>query len=203
MSDEAYPYPSRMTHGFDAESDFRNWIASTLERFGWNAKKEVWSDCRTVRADIITEHEIWGKIGIECKFRDHTTSRDYAQAYKQIREYSQKEFGDERIDNWVAAVGEDYMVADSTQDERFERAESINFGGTFREFLNNLNVGTLRLERRLEFVFNNSNPMVKPPIADIEYPTGELTAPPIKRLNECDVYEVHSYLADNSPRDIV
>lgn len=59
--------------------------------------------------------------------------------------------------------------------------------------MNVMGYGVLRIHNRVELVFNYSTPMVKFPIAQVDYPTGDLAAPSIRRLQRCDTSEAHQY----------
>ena len=188
---KAYPYPRRMAEGFNDEQEYADWLAQTLRRFGWSAYREYRSADREARADIVAAHDVWGVIGVECKFSDRTRPRDWAQAYKQARRYEGKMFRGKEVTNWAVAVAQNEGIADTSRDERFDQRTKDS---GYREFLNVLDCGVLSHGTRLEFVFNNSNPMTKPPIAEVEHPTGELKSPPLRRLRKCKTDEALEYL---------
>jgi len=190
---DAYPYPRRMENRFDSEEEYADWLAQTLRRFGWVAHREVPSSDGVARADIIAKHGVWGVIGAECKFGERVRPRDWAQAYKQTERYSGKRFRGEVVDNWAVGVTQNDGIANTSQDERFEQRQKSRSLG-YREFLNTLDCGVLNHHTRLQFVFNNSNPMTKPPIAEVEYPTGKLQAPSPERLEECTTDAAVEYL---------
>jgi len=187
---EAYPYPIGLV-GLSDESEYRDTLSSIFQQFGWVVKKEVTSMCKTSRADLIVSNEKWGTFGIECKYGEKTRPRMWAKALKQAQRYNELDFGEGGIDGWVVTVESELSATDNPFDQREKRQRR-----GYREFMNVMGIGVLRTDTKLELVFNNSNPMVKIPIAQIEYPTGELLAPSPKRLEDCDTKEAKEYLKE-------
>jgi len=185
----SYPWPPALSEGFDNEKKFVKWLRNTLERYGWVVELEVTSKSGSSRADMIITHDRWGRFGVECKHGDRP--RKCGNAIKQIRQYRDEEFG-KPIDAWVACLCPTEYYVDCEDDHSRKKK---NFEtGYYRELLNTLNIGIIRLDTRLEIVFNNSNPMVKIPVAEIHYNRNELMAPGLERLQRCSSHPVKEYI---------
>lgn len=186
-----YPYPRRLIRGFDDETEYVDWLADVFERFGWDVLREVLSDSGDSRVDLFVEHDVWGVVGIECKYKSSARPRTWATAIRQLDRYSNEEFAGRTFDNWVLAVIDEAVFEDTEDLYEARRQEKHDF---FREFVNCMGYGLLRNETRMELVFNNSNPMVKVPVADVDSPSGELISPSDRRLERATSVEVLSYL---------
>jgi len=189
-----YPYPRSLVGAFNDEEEYVDWLVDTFERFGWDCRTEVPSDSLDSRADIITEHEHWGVFGIECKYKRKLRPRNWANALKQLQRYSNEMFHGEEVANWAIATFESKYVEEAEkQDDLFDIRKSQLAAG-YREFMNTVGYGVLRHDTRFELIFNNSNPMVKIPVAEIKYPTGQMQPPSVDRLKDCDTEEAEQYL---------
>lgn len=165
-----------ITKEINDESGFRKTLKGIFNRFGWDAKSEITSDCSNYRTDLIVRHPKWGVVGIECKYTDEPRPRVWANALKQVQQYSGATFQSENIQRWAVAVGG-------------RSHNEINY----IEFMNAMGYGVLQSQDRIELVFNYSNPMVKFPVASINHSSGELTAPDLQRLQDCDTSGAHQY----------
>lgn len=192
-----YPYPSELGEAFSDEEEYVGWLVDVFERVGWECNQEVTSDSGECRADIIAHHDKWGNHGIECKYKSELRPRVWAQALQQVERYSETRFNGNKIDNWAIAAFESDQIAEAeSQDDYFDLRQGMGISG-YREFMNCMGYGILRHQTRVELIYNNSNPMVKIPIAEIEYPSGNLEPPSIRRLRECDTNDALEYVGVN------
>lgn len=89
---------------FNSESDFQESFAERLEGFGWDVQREVWSDCRSGRADVVSEHPSVGRVAFELKVLDGATGKPAAEAVKQLSKYRDIPFDGKPIDFWALAI---------------------------------------------------------------------------------------------------
>lgn len=184
---ETYPYPEDLIELSD-EAAYRDTLRDVFRRFGWDAESEVTSDCGTCRADLVVRHPKWGVVGIECKYGDDTRPSMWANALKQVQRYSDVEFNSEKISQWAVSV----EGRKGRDEDLFDRRQQTKSSG-HREFINVMGYGVLQIHTTVELIFNYSTPMVKFPVAKIDYPSGELLPPSLQRLQECDTPEARQY----------
>lgn len=183
-----YPFPAEL-QGVESEEDYNDWLSGVFRRFGWDVEQEVQSDDRTARADLIISHDIWGKLGVECKFQNRIRPRNWATALKQVQRYADHQFNGEQLESWAISV------AEPVTEEKDEFMHEFSRALDFREFMNVMDVGVVRMDRRIEIIFNNSNPLVKIPVCDIHHTDGQLYAPAESRLEECVNREAVEYVS--------
>lgn len=188
-----YPFPKKLLD-LDSEGEFESWFVEVLGRLGFDVSRQVKSKDGSSRVDVIAESDKWGTHGVELKYGPKVRPRDWSAALSQVARYSEKRFDGFEIDNWAVAVVERPHEDDgwySVWDGRRKQG--------FRELFQSLGIGTVSVTGRIEIVYNNSNPMVKIPIANIEYDTARVVAPELNRLAKADTSEAHEYLSTNKP----
>lgn len=172
--------------GFEDHDEYKNWLADVFDRYGWESETEVSSDDGSAICDIIVEHDFWGMVGIECKYKDEIEGRTVADALTQVQRYSYCRYNRKKVDNWAIAISERPGVS------KYQYNVSSSL-------VNGMNCGVLRTVRKLELKFNNSNPMVNIPIANVSYEDGSLEEVKPRRLEECKTQDALDYLESNHP----
>jgi len=190
---KTYPFPKDLLE-LNSEEEFEVWFTDVLNRLGFKASRQVQSEDGSSRVDVIAESDKWGTHGIELKYASKVRPRDWSAALSQVARYSRKTFGGFEVDNWAVAVVE----RPHEEDGRYSVWDARRKQG-FREMLQSLGVGTISVTGRIEIVYNNSNPMAKIPVGNIEYDTAVVVAPELRRLVKVDTPETYEYLKNNSP----
>ena len=136
---------------FNSELDFQNNFAERLERYGWDVRREVWSDCGSGRADVIIEHTSIGRIAFELKMMDGATGKPAAEAVKQLSKYRGLKFDGEPIDLWALAI--------ATSDSVTEREKRL-----VQSMFNDLGFGFIRwgVPHKISFAMGKKIPTRDP-----------------------------------------
>lgn len=92
----------RICGRLESEEELQVWLENYFEKHGWTAIREVSPARSSVRADLIVEHDDYGRIGIEAKYFKRDGGAKIAQAHHQIiKKYRGKKFIGKRIDLWA------------------------------------------------------------------------------------------------------
>lgn len=196
----SYPWPSEYYHGFEKESEYSDWLKSIFDKMNWRVRREVTSMTGQARADIIAAHRKWGTFGIECK--PDLRPRNVADAIEKVNRYKEERFRGFSIDGWAIAVarrkcslqGYDHEWPET--DEYYVGRQS-SWAAFAAQTVNCLGVGWLSHNGGMEIVFNESNPMIKIPVAAVSYPDGDIESYSLSKLQDRDRPQLKAYFDDD------
>jgi len=202
---DSYPWPRDYYDGFQDESEYSDWLKYVFEKMNWRVRREVTATSGKSRADIIAAHRKWGTFGIECK--PDLRPRNVADAINKISRYAGERFRGFTVDGWCIAVARRKTSLKAYNHDRPVTDDYyVARQGTWQTFAsqlaNCLGIGWLSHSGGMEIVFNESNPMVKIPIADVSYPSGELESFGLSHLQDRDRPQLKKYIDKNRTLEV-
>jgi hypothetical protein len=85
-----------------SEKELQEWLEQNFEKHGWTAIREISPHNSTRRADLLVEHDDYGRIGIETKYFDGDGGAKAAKAHHQItRQYRGRTYLTDRVNKWA------------------------------------------------------------------------------------------------------
>jgi len=157
---------SRHVPDFANENEQQRWVAKQFKKHGWNVKREVSPVDSDYRADLLTSHDTWGAVGIECKYmKSPRCGSKFGQAIKQIvgkyrgRKYHVSGLGYDVVDKWVLCP---YFYHDT---------DTHGVIQSLREVLCRFGIGLAlpREEMKLDFAYSSSETKISISDHDGEY----------------------------------
>ena len=86
---------------FDSEPELRDQLSKSLSEYGWRVETEVYSVCKTGRADVPASHPQAGTFGLEIKYMQNYSGKKLGEAMKQVERYRRLGYDDWNVDYWA------------------------------------------------------------------------------------------------------
>lgn len=151
----------------ETEAQFVNKVVIVLQKY-FKVEREVWSDCRGGRIDLILTTKEGYRFGVECKRFDKKKGEKIGRYIKQAMRYSTYNFSNERIPIFIAPpLSYKYFIMNDFEDVKengekwhkdrhYETHEHHSFNG----FLGVFNVGEIRTFEKGFFYFSFCNKII-------------------------------------------
>lgn len=151
----------------ETEEQFVNKVINVLQKY-FKVEREVWSDCRNGRIDLILTTKEGYRLGLECKRYDKKKGEQIGEYVKQAIRYSQYTFSSVKIPIFIAPpLSYKYFIMNEIEELKGDgnkwhkdRHNETHEHHTFNGFLGAFNVGELRTFEKGVFYFSFSNKII-------------------------------------------
>lgn len=151
----------------ETEEQFVIRVINVLQKY-FKIEREVWSDCRGGRIDLILTTKEGYRFGLECKRYDKKKGEQIGEYVKQAIRYSNYTFSGVKIPIFIAPplsykyfiMNEDVIIDENKISWHKDRHNETHEHHSFNGFLGAFNVGELRTFEKGIFYFSFSNKII-------------------------------------------